>query len=162
MKQFIALYFLFLGGLYLLFYLPNSFLSFWLNQTQTYLTLSVLDLFLKAEQLQGQDIWITPTYKIVITSLCNGLLPLLFLYASLLAYPSSFVAKIVWMIGGYIVFFVVNIVRILWVVFVTEQGSGHKAFYWSHDIVGNAFLMLTGLGLFILFIKQSTKYSKNV
>ena len=37
--------------------------------------------------------------------------------------------------------------------------KGHGDFYWSHDIVGNIFLMITGLGLFIAFIKTSSKKS---
>lgn len=59
-------------------------------------------------------------------------------------------------------FFSVNIVRILWVVFVTQEGEGYKDFYWSHDIVGNSMLMLTGLGLFIVFIKTARNTTKSL
>jgi exosortase/archaeosortase family protein len=162
MKRFIALYFLFLGGLFVLFYASTSQISQIINELQTHLTLKALDLFLKPEQLKGIDIWINPYYKIIITKACNGMIPILFLYASILAYPSSFRHKIVWMFLGYILFFVVNIARILWVVFVTQNGEGHGDFYWSHDIVGNILLVITGLGLFIAFIKTSSKKVKNV
>jgi len=162
MKRFIAFYFLFLGGLFVLFYAPTSQISHMINELQTTLTLKALDLFLKPEQLQGIDIWINPYYKIIITKACNGMIPILFLYASILAYPASLTHKALWMFLGYIIFFVMNIVRILWVVFVTQNGEGHGDFYWSHDIVGNTLLMITGLGLFITFIKTASKKIKNV
>jgi len=161
MKRFIALYFLFLGVLFVVFYAPTSQISQILNDVQSRLTLEALNLFLEPEQLKGVDIWINPHYKIIITKACNGVIPLLFLYASILAYPSPFRHKILWMSLGYVLFFVVNIVRILWVVFITQHGEGQGDFYWSHDIVGNTLLMLTGLGLFIAFIKTASIKVKN-
>jgi len=162
MKRFIALYFFFLGVLFVLFYAPTSEVSQMLNNAQTTLTLNALNFFLEDGQLKGVDIWINPYYKIVITQACNGIIPILFLYASILAYPSSVRHKILWMFLGYILFFVVNIVRILLVVYVTQNGEGHGDFYWSHDIIGNSLLMLTGLGLFIAFIKSASQSVKNL
>ena len=160
MKQFITLYFLFLVILFTLFYAPTSAMSTLLNEGQTKLTLYFLELFLKPEQLQGVDIWITPYYKIIINKACNGVIPMLFLFASIWAYPSTLLHKLFWMLLGYVLFSVVNVFRVLLVVYVTQTGEGYKDFYWSHDIVGNILLMLTGLGLFIAFIKTSSKSIK--
>jgi exosortase/archaeosortase family protein len=162
MRRFIALYFFFLGILFVLFYAPTSQMSQILNDMQTTLTLSALNLFLEPNQLKGVDIWINPYYKIVITQACNGVIPILFLYASIMAYPATLKHKVLWMFLGYILFFVVNIVRILLVVYVTENGKGQGDFYWSHDLVGNILLMLTGLGLFIAFIKTASQSVKNL
>ena len=162
MKRFIALYILFLCGLFVLFYAPTSSISTIFNDVQTKLTLFTLDFFLKPEQLQGIDIWINPQYKIIITKACNGIIPILFLWASIFAYPTKLLPKIIWSVIGYIVFFIVNIIRILWVVYITQHGEGQGEFYWSHDLVGNSLLMLTGLGLFILFIKTSRSVPKNL
>lgn len=159
MKRFVALYFLFLGILFMVFYAPTSMISSSLNELQTKLTLIALEFFLKPEQLQGIDIWINPHYKIIITKACNGIIPILFLIASILAYPATWVHKLIWGVFGYIIFFTVNIIRILWVVYITESGKGQEEFYWSHDIVGNSLLMFTGLILFVLFIKSSSKNS---
>lgn len=161
MKQFIALYFLFLLLLFVLFYAPTSAVSTLFNDGQTKLTLLMLELFLKPNQLQGVDVWINPHYKIIITQACNGAIPILFLFASILAYPSTFMHKIIWMLIGYVVFSLVNVFRILLVVYVTQAGEGQGDFYWSHDIIGNIILMLTGLALFILFIKTAKKGVKN-
>jgi len=155
MKRFVALYFLFLALLFILFYLPTSSFSLYLNQLQTTLTLALLDLFLKPGQLQGIDIMINPYYKIIINQACNGVIPILFLAASILAYPASLLHKTVWILIGYVLFSVVNVARILLVVHFVQQEGGRGNFHWSHDIVGNGILLMTGLGLFIAFIKSS-------
>ena len=155
MKRFIALYFLFLALLFVFFYFPTSPFSRWLNDGQTQLTLLFLSFFLEPEQLKGFDIWINPQYKIIITQACNGMIPILFLFASILAFPSRVIIKLFWMILGYILFSLINVVRLLFVVYITQTGKGYTDFYWSHDLVGNALLMITGLGLFIAFIKTS-------
>jgi len=161
MKQFVALYFLFLVLLFTLFYAPTSIISNILNEGQIKLTLFFLDIFLKPEQLKGIDIWINPHYKIIISKACNGVIPILFLFASILAYPSAKGHKILWMLIGYIVFSAVNVIRILLVVYVTQNGEGKGDFYWSHDIVGNSLLMITGLILFVAYIKSSPRKIKN-
>jgi exosortase/archaeosortase family protein len=143
-------------------YSPVSFIAVWVNEGQTYITLETLDFFLKPKQLNGVDIWISKEYKIVITQACNGMIPILFLYASILAYPSRWREKIKWMFIGYVLFFVVNIVRILLVVYVTENGKGKGDFYWSHDFIGNVLLLTTGLGIFIAFIKSNTGKVRNL
>ena len=160
MKRFVALYFLFLALLFVFFYAPTSAVSTLLNEGQTKLTLYFLDIFLAPEQLKGVDIWINPHYKIIINKACNGVIPILFLFASILAYPSSVGHKILWMVIGYVLFSIVNVARILLVVYATQTGEGHEDFYWSHDLIGNILLMLTGLGLFIAFIKTSSKTVK--
>jgi len=155
MKQFIVRYPLFLGLLFALLYFPTSPFSVWLNEGQRELTLFFLHFFLEPDQLQEGAIWINPHYKIIITQACNGMIPILFLFASILAFPSTIWTKLFWMIFGYIVFSVVNVARLLFVVHATQTGRGYGDFYWSHDIVGNMLLMGTGLLLFVGFIKST-------
>jgi len=155
MKRFITLYFLFLGIFFTLFYADTSVVSRFLNQGQTDVTLFFLDLFLKPGQLNGIDIHINPNYKIIINQSCNGMIPILFLFASIFAYSSTLLHKLLWMIIGYVLFFIVNVLRILMVVYSVEGEGGRGNFYWSHDLLGNTLLMLLGLGLFIAFIKTA-------
>ena len=158
MKRFIALYFLFLALLFTFFYADTSIVSNFLNDGQTKLTLFFLDLFLAEGQLTGIDIIINPHYKIIINQACNGMIPILFLFASLLAYPSGIMHKIIWMVIGYLLFSIVNVLRILLVVYFVEGEGGRGNFYWSHDLLGNSLLMGLGLGLFVLFIKTAKNY----
>lgn len=155
MKRFAALYFLFLITLFTVFYADTNILSSYINERQTALTLFSLDLFLEPERLKGIDIWINPHYKIVINQACNGMIPILFLFAAILAYPSALWHKIIWMATGYVIFSLVNVLRILLIVYFVKQDEGQGNFYWSHDILGNLLLMGVGLGLFITFIKIS-------
>jgi exosortase/archaeosortase family protein len=161
MKRFVALYFLYLAILFTLFYADTSVLATLVNDGQTKLTLFFLDLFLAPEQLQGIDIWINPQYKIIINQTCNGMIPILFLFASILAYPSALWHKILWMGIGYVVFLLVNVLRILQVVYFVEQEGGRGNFYWSHDLIGNGLLLAVGLGLFIAFIKTASRTAKS-
>jgi len=61
------------------------------------------------------------------------------------------------MLIGYVVFSLVNVGRILLVVYATKEGNGQEEFYWSHDLVGNGILMMTGLVLFVTFIRTASK-----
>ena len=155
MKRFVALYFLFLALLFVFLYLPTSPVSLYLNQVQTDLTLYLLGLFLESGQLQGIDIMINPHYKIIINQACNGLIPFFFLAASILAFPVTLLHKTLWLLIGYLVYSLANVGRILMVVHFVESEGGRGNFHWSHDIVGNAILLVVGLGLFIAFIKSS-------
>lgn len=157
MKRFAALYFLFLIGLFTLFYADTNVVSISINDAQTSLTLFFLNLFLEPAQLKGIEIWINPHYKIIINQACNGMIPILFLFAAILAYPSSLWHKIMWMGIGYVLFSLVNILRILLVIYFVKQEEGQGNFYWSHDLLGNVLLMGVGLGVFIAFIKTSKR-----
>ena len=157
MKRFAALYFLFLIGLFTLFYADTNVVSTSVNDAQTSLTLFFLNLFLEPAQLKGIEIWINPHYKIIINQACNGMIPILFLFAAILAYPSSLWHKIMWMGIGYVLFSLVNILRILLVIYFVKQEEGQGNFYWSHDLLGNVLLMGVGLGVFIAFIKTSKR-----
>jgi exosortase/archaeosortase family protein len=125
-----------------------------LNQFQTNLTVTTLKPFLQPNQIKDYDIWINPHYKIIITQACNGMIPILFLFASILAYPSKWIYKVIWIVLGYITYVIVNAIRLIIVTKVT-QIYGRESFYWIHDIVGNALLMIVGLVLFVSFIKIS-------
>ena len=157
MKRFLFSYLIFLALLFGLFYAPIWTISDLLNEVQTNITLHGLDLFLDANQLEGNLIKIHHNYNIRINKACNGMIPILFLYGSILAYPSKIKPKIIWMSMGYILYTIVNIIRILLVVYVTQVGQGHKDFYWVHDLVGNILLMGSGLLFFIAFIKKGSK-----
>ena len=88
------------------------------------------------------------------------MIPILFLFASMLAYPSMLWRIIFWMSIGYVLFSLVNAMRILLVVYFVEQEEGQGNFYWSHDLRGNALLMGVGLGLFMVFIKTSKRLKR--
>jgi exosortase/archaeosortase family protein len=153
MKKFILLYLGMLALLFLLFYADTSVISERLNTWQGALTLSLLDIGLEPGRVQGNEIIISPTYKLIITQACNGMIPILFYWASVIAYPVSPVYKLLWMIIGYVIISLINVLRILFVVQMVKGGREH--FELAHDVIGNAILMATALLLFVLFIKTA-------
>ncbi len=155
MKKFVLFYVLTLTLLFTFFYANTTILSKVLNDSQTSLTLMLLEFFLKPGQLIANDIIITYHYKIVITQACNGMIPIIFYFSAILAYPSKMWIKPIWMSAGYLIFTLVNVLRILMVVYFVEQKGAQDNFYFAHDILGNVLLMIIGLGLFFLFIKSS-------
>jgi exosortase/archaeosortase family protein len=154
MKRFVRTYFGTLLALFVVLYLPTSPLSLWFNELQTSLTLHLIEPFLHPGQLQGIDIWITPHYKIYISKACNGFIPIFFLWAAIVAYPALWQHRVKWIVLSYLLFSLINAVRIVFVVKMAEAHGGSGAFYWSHDLLGNGLLIFSGLGMFILFIKS--------
>ena len=154
-QRFIHRYLLLLALLFVLTQAPFHPLSSILNNFHTDLTVELLRPFLPPGRLQGIDIWINPHYKIYISHRCNALVPIVILFAAIIAYEATLKRKIVWLGVGYIVFQIVNTLRILLVVFITRHGEGKKEFFWSHDLLGNALLMATGLMLFYLFTRKT-------
>ena len=125
----------------------------WLNEWQRHVTLSSLSVLLDQSRIIGCDIPITPRYKIVITYACNGWLPLMLVWAGILAYPSSMRRKALWMSVSYIGLAVIANTLRLWFVVSMADKFGKDAFWWAHDMIGNIFLMASGLLFFYGFIK---------
>ena len=155
MKEFGYRYMALLPLLFALFYWELSPVAEFVNHYQTKMTLYFLEWGLEEGQLQGIDIMVNPHYKIIITKACNGMIPILVLFAAIVAYPVNWMPKIWWMLIGYLVLTGINIARLLMVAhFVKKQVD----FPLYHDLFGNLLLMLTGLLLFYLFLKKTRGY----
>jgi len=156
MKRFVLGYLAWMMILFWIFSVVASDMAQALNAVQTQLTLALIAPFLHTGQLQGINIWINPNYWIIITDACNGTIPILMLWAAILAYPADVLYKAAWLLLGYTLFSLVNAVRIVMVVYLVEYNDGgHASFHWVHDLLGNALLLLVGLGIFIVFVKTS-------
>ncbi len=141
-RKFLIAYFLWITLLFGIFYFNTNSLAVVLNEIQRDWLLKSLKYLLKD---MVQDIYIYPTssFRIRITYACNGLIPYYFYLASIFAYPSSWILKIIWAVIGYFVIYVVNLLRLLFVTEMTKSGGSN--FRWSHDIIGHGMLMITGL-----------------
>lgn len=155
MKKFILSYWLGIALLFALFYADYSPLSAVINNIQTDATALLTSLCLPEGMMEGHRILITQGYGLVIEKACNGMIPYLFFLASIIAFPSTLMHKVQWAILGYFFISVINVFRI-WLVaqFVL---NGRENFSLAHDYLGNGLLILTGLTLFILFIKTRSK-----
>ncbi len=151
MKKFIFTYWLGIILLFVVFYWDSSPLSHYINYLQTNLTAYLSSLTLPKEMMEAHKIFITEHYTLVIEKACNGLIPYLFFLASIIAFPSTLTHKVKWAILGYLLITSINIFRIWFVTqFVLEK---QENFSLAHDYLGNGLFIITGLILFILFIK---------
>jgi exosortase/archaeosortase family protein len=157
MKRFIVRYFGTLALLFAVFYLPTNPFAVSLNEVQTDLTLRILRLMLTKGHIDGNDIWIDPHYKIVVSDACNGFIPLFLFWSALIAFPGSLRRKLFWIITGYFVMLAVNSLRIFFVVRAAETMGGEKSFFWAHDIVGNVLLFITGGMMLVLYLRTRRK-----
>ena len=158
MKKFLLTYWLGIALLFALFYWDYSPLSSILNAFQTKTTAFFTTLTLEEGIIEGNKIFITPYYTLVIEKACNGMIPYLFFLASIIAFPSTIMHKVKWAILGYLFISTMNIFRIWFVTqFVLAEQSN---FSLAHDYLGNGILILTGLILFTSFVKTRNKRIK--
>ena len=149
MRRFIYLYLSLTALLFALLYWDISPVARVINEQQTQMLLYTLDMILPDGQIQGINIIISPRYHVIITQACNGMIPYLVLASAVLAYHKPWVYKLKWLLIGYILFFIINVIRLLIVTYFVTMSPSY--FWISHDIFGNALLMASGLFIFYLY-----------
>lgn len=155
MKKFLLTYWLGILLLFILFYSPFSPLSPFINGFQTSITSVLTSFSLEEGRVLGNRIFITDNYALVIEHSCNGMIPFLIFLASILAFPAKSSHKLKWILIGYVLISFVNIFRIWLITQLVIQEQRH--FSLAHDYLGNALLIITGLVLFVVFIKTREK-----
>jgi exosortase/archaeosortase family protein len=157
MKKFILLYWTTTALFFAIFYWDISPISNIINSMQTDFTTLLTSLTLEDGMIDGYSILISQHYHLIIEKACNGLIPYLFFIASIIAFPSTIIHKIIWAVIGYVVLIVVNVFRIWMITQLVLDEVGN--FSLAHDVIGNALLIFTSLLLFILFVKSRARYN---
>ena len=151
MKKFLFIYPLALALLFAFFYWDIFPLANTINLWQINLSSLLTSLTLDENIMKNNHIFINSNLALVINKECNGLIPYFFFLASIIAFPSSIKHKIKWVFLGYFLLSILNVFRI-W--FITQFVMNSKNnFSLAHDYLGNLFLVLSALTLFITFIK---------
>ena len=153
MRRFVYLYLGLTGLLFALLYWDISPIARVINEQQTQILLYTLDMILPDGQIQGINIIISPRYHVIITQACNGMIPYLVLASAILAYHKPWAHKLKWLVVGYLLFFIINVIRLLIVTYFVTMSPSY--FWISHDIFGNALLMASGLFIFYLYLRKS-------
>ena len=155
MKKFLFTYWISIALLFVVFYWDFSPISVVINRLQTDLTSFLTSMVLPVHMMEGNHIFITSHYSLVIEKACNGMILYLFFLAPIIAFPATLEHKIKWAISGYILIMIVNIFRI-WLItqLVLEERSN---FSLAHDYIGNILLIITAMVLFVAFVKSREK-----
>ncbi|CAA6827031.1 MAG: Unknown protein [uncultured Sulfurovum sp.] len=151
MKNFTWVYLLTIVILFVFFYWEASPLSKHLNNWQINLSAFLSSLTLNENLMEGNRIFISKSLTLVIDKSCNGFIPYFFFLASVLAFPSNIKHKIKWAFIGYIVLSLLNVFRIWFITQFVMQTESNFSF--AHDYLGNIFLVMSGLILFVIFIR---------
>jgi len=154
-NKFLILFPLWLIVLFGLFYWGNYYslcpIGKVIDSAQRGVIMPILDTVL-SNPIVNYDIVINPKYRIVITPECNGIIPFLMILAAIIAYSCQKKRKIIWAVLSYFVISIVNLIRLILVVKIVDI-FGVDSFHLVHDIGGNILLILTGSGLFLLYIR---------
>ncbi len=118
--------------------------------------MDILKLFINNKVVNEFEFIINPQYSVVITPECNGLIPYFIFLAAILAYPSSISLKIIWAFLGFVLFFIINIIRLIVVIYIVNI-FGYESFFYIHDIGGNLLLIGIGLLMFKGFLYYAQK-----
>ncbi|HHD75753.1 MAG TPA: exosortase/archaeosortase family protein [Campylobacterales bacterium] len=153
MKKFTLHYLLTLLILFTLFYWEASPIAYLINNLQIDLTSYLTAFTLSDEMMQENKIWINPMLLLIIDKACNGFIPYFFFLASVIAFPTSIIHKLKWALIGYVVLSLLNVFRIWFISQLVMLEESHFAL--AHDVFGNLFLLIGGLGLFVGFVKTS-------
>jgi exosortase/archaeosortase family protein len=152
MRKFLLSYWLGIALFFAIFYWDLSPIAVIINELQTNFTAYLTSLTLKEEMMNAHRILINHHYALVIEKACNGMIPYLFFLASIVAFPSTLMHKIFWAVIGYTIISSINVFRIWFVTQLVLQEVGN--FSLAHDYIGNMLLVLTGLLLFLAFVKS--------
>lgn len=126
---------------------------FFLNDLQTKFTLTLISYGIEFINLpikmQESLMLFDNGAKITIDYTCNGLTAILLYWVAILSYPTYTKEKIIWLILGYIIIVIINLLRIY--VFSYAVAINPDYFHWSHDYVGRYGMGLLTLGFFFIF-----------
>jgi len=157
MSRFTILYPISLLLLFVIFYFDTSIISTTINTFQQNLIIDVIrDIF--PNRVEENFIIITNNYKLSIDKACNGVVTIIFFIAPVLVYQSSIIYKIFFIIIGYIILTLANIIRIIFITYMVIEDKSN--FSLSHDYIGNLFLLIVGVGLFIIFLRLNSNKKK--
>ena len=153
MLWFLIRYLLWLVLLFILFFI-ESFSPFYFVQTlQTDLTIYLTQLWIEwfeiPVKMVGNTIYLDHGFNIWILDGCNGLAAFLLFAVAIIAYPTAWLNRLIWVIEGYLYLVIINSIRIDFVVYVTMFDA--KYFECAHDCVGRLCMVGMTLTLFLLF-----------
>ncbi|BCN93313.1 hypothetical protein THMIRHAM_10980 [Thiomicrorhabdus immobilis] len=153
MLWFVVRYVLWLVLLFALFFIesisPLYFVQTWQTDLTIYLTHLWIDGFDIPVKMVGNTVYLDHGFNIWILDGCNGLAAYLLFGVAILAYPTVWLSRLIWLLEGYFYLVVINSIRIDFVVYLTMFDADY--FYCAHDCIGRLCMVATTLLLFMLF-----------
>ena len=126
---------------------------FFLNELQTALTVqmtqSAVSLFSLPIRMEDNVLIFKHGMQLFVVNDCNGLAPLLLFWSAVAAFPTTLKTKIPWLLMGYVLLTMLNLIRIVAVAYGVTLDP--QSFGWSHDIAGRYGMGVLTLLLYWIF-----------
>lgn len=139
--------------LFVLFFIesfsPLYVVHTWQTDLTIYLTQLWIHYFDIPVEMVGNTVYLDHGFEIWILHGCNGLAAFMLFAVAILAYPTAWVSRLVWVVEGYFYLLVVNSIRIDFVIYVTAFDADY--FHCAHDCLGMLAMAAMTLAIFILF-----------
>jgi len=147
--RFIIWSLLLFGLLYFKTFSPLYFLNTLQTDATIFITQEWIRYFVIPVTLQGNTVIFEHGLELMILNECNGLTPFILYLAAMLAYPTRYIIKIRWFIGGMIVLLTLNMLRIILItLYVIIDPLSFKC---AHNIIGRYSIGAITLYLFYFF-----------
>jgi len=150
---FFVRYFLWLILLFVLFFIESFSPLYFVQNLQTDLTIYLTKLWIDGfdipVKMVGNTIFLDHGFNIWILNDCNGLAAYLLFAVAIIAYPTSWRSRLIWLLEGYLYLLVINSIRIDFVIYLTMFDANY--FECVHDCIGRICMVATTMILFMLF-----------
>ena len=166
MKGYVLRYAFWAPLLFALIYFEGFSPLFFIANLQTALTANLTEMVIHLLTLPISVDGIVITFKsgfyLRILHECNGLAPILLFWAAVWSYPTAIRVKVFWTLAGYFVLVVLNILRIMLVLYVVD--IDRENLVWSHHYVGRYGMGVMTLTLFWIFtsVAEVKEYRYNI
>lgn len=128
-----------------------------INELQTTMTLYLTHLWVDIFSIQvsiiGEKIIFEHGFKLLILNECNGMTPILLFTAGVLSYPTKYQFKIEWILGGYIILVIINMMRIYFITIWLLDNP--ESFHFMHNFIARYIVGAFTLLLFYLFTRNA-------
>lgn len=143
--------------LFLLTYIEGLSPFFFLNDLQTELTVILTGYGVALTglpvEMAGPLMLFDNGVRLLIHYTCNALAPILLFFAAVLAYPTFWQTKLRWLLAGYVILVLLNLIRMLLVSYAVSVRP--ESFELAHDYVGRYGVAALTVALFYLFTERS-------
>ncbi|HET6528405.1 MAG TPA: archaeosortase/exosortase family protein [Balneolaceae bacterium] len=142
---------------YELWLLPEGSLDEWLTRNIITVSSSILNIFEFDVYANGRFIRIGETAGILLVNGCSGISAMGLFVGFVIAYPGEWLPRILYIITGIGIIYLVNIIRII--ALAITQEFWPAIFDFTHDYSTTAIFYLVIFGLWMIWANQGTKNS---
>ena len=136
----------------MLYYSHIGGISDMLNGWQTKLTLQGVAFLVDERAMVADMLVVSKGLFLQVSDACNGLLPWLIYASGVLAYRMALKEKLFWIVLGYVLLTIANIVRIVGVYQLSKVEASW--FDMAHSVLGNLFMACVAGGLLMLLFSR--------